>query len=364
MTAPARPSVAVVGGGFYGSSLAAHLAREGAKVTLLEARKDLLGGASYFNQARVHGGYHYPRSLRTAGRSQAYYTAFMTRYADCVVDDFLCIYAIARGSLTNARKFRRVMEQVGAPLMDSPASVRALFNPATVEESWVTRESVFNAVKLREHVRQELVDARVEVRLGARVVSVEETPECARVELADGDAVLADRVLVCTYGESIAAMPDGVGYAGLHCEPCEMALVDVPAPLEGKGITVMDGPYFSLMPFPSTPWHTLSHVRYTPHGAQPSFEAAVEVLRSGRLASRAEWMARDAARYVPALTDAVHVESLWGVKTVPARRDGDDARPIVMRRSGGGRVMSLLGSKIDNVGDALRVAEEHLRDAG
>jgi glycine/D-amino acid oxidase-like deaminating enzyme len=357
------PSVVVVGGGFYGSSLAAHLAREGATVTLLEARGDLLGGASYFNQARVHGGYHYPRSLRTAGRSQAYYTAFMARYSDCVVEDFLCIYAIARGSLTNARKFRRVMEQVGAPLMDAPASVRALFNPATIEQSWVTRESVFNAVKLREHVRQELVDARVDVRLNTRVVRVEEGPEAAVVVLGDGDTVSADRVLVCTYGESIGEVPTGVGYAGLHCEPCEMALVDVPAALEGKGITVMDGPYFSLMPFPSTPWHTLSHVRYTPHGAQPSFEAAAEVLRSGRLASRADWMARDAARFVPALRDAVHIESLWGVKTVPARRDGDDARPIVMRRSGGGRVMSLLGSKIDNVGDALRVAEEHLRAA-
>jgi hypothetical protein len=66
---------------------------------------------------------------------------------------------------------------------------------------------------------------------------------------------------------------------------------------------------------------------------------------------------------VPALNGALHVESLWGVKSVPARRDGDDARPIVMRRSDGGRVMSLLGSKIDNIGDALRVAEEHLRDA-
>ena len=72
--------VVVVGGGFYGSSLAAHLAREGAQVTLLEARADLLGGASYFNQARVHGGYHYPRSLRTAGRSQASYVDFMARY--------------------------------------------------------------------------------------------------------------------------------------------------------------------------------------------------------------------------------------------------------------------------------------------
>jgi glycine/D-amino acid oxidase-like deaminating enzyme len=355
-------AVVIVGGGFYGSTLATHLAREGARVTLLEARADLLGGASYFNQARVHGGYHYPRSLRTAGRSQANYQAFMARYESCVVDDFLCIYAVARGSLTNARKFRRVCDHVGAPLMDAPAAVRRLFNPSVIEASWVTRESVFDAVRLREFVREELARAGVLVRLGARVARVEEGPSGAVVTLEDGEAVTADRVLMCTYGESVEALPPGVAYTGLHCEPCEMALVDVPDVLRGKGITVMDGPYFSLMPFPSTPFHTLSHVRYTPHGAHPSYEQAAAALRSG-LTSRADRMLRDAVRYVPSLGDAVHVESLWGVKSVPARRDGDDARPIVMRRSGGGRVMSLLGSKIDNIGDALRVAEEHLRDA-
>jgi hypothetical protein len=138
--------------------------------------------------------------------------------------------------------------------------------------------------------------------------------------------------------------------------------VDLPSALRGKGITVMDGPYFSLMPFPSTPYHTLSHVRYTPHGSYPTYEQAAGALGRG-LASRADRMIRDAARYVPALAQAVHRESIWGVKTVPARRDGDDARPIVLRRSDHGRVISLLGSKIDNISDALRVAEEHLRDA-
>ncbi|MGY1602677.1 FAD-dependent oxidoreductase [Geodermatophilus sp. SYSU D00815] len=354
--------VVVIGGGFYGSSLAAHLAREGSRVTLLEARADLLGGASYFNQARVHGGYHYPRSLRTAGRSQASYTSFMARYEGCVVDDFLCIYAIARGGLTNARKFRRVCDYIGAPLMDAPASVRRLFNPALVEASWVTRESVFDAVKLREMVRQELADAGVTVRLAAPVAGVAEEPTGTVVTLESGETLAADRVVVCTYGETIETLPQGAGYSGLHCEPCEMALVDLPEPLRGKGITVMDGPFFSLMPFPSTPWHTLSHVRYTPHGSYPSYEQAVAALRAG-LTTRADRMVRDSSRFVPALAGAVHKESIWGVKTVPARRDGDDGRPIVMRRSGGGRVLSLLGSKIDNIGDALRVAEEHLRDA-
>jgi glycine/D-amino acid oxidase-like deaminating enzyme len=357
-----RWGVVVVGGGFYGTSLAAQLARQGARVILLEARADLLGGASYFNQARVHGGYHYPRSLRTAGRSQASYESFMARYASCVVDDFLCVYAVARGSLTNARKFRRMCDYIGAPLMDSPVSVRKLFNPATIEASWLTREAVFDAVRLRELVRQELDETGVTVRLGTPVGAVQEAPSGVEVVLETGEVIAGDRVLVCTYGEGIKTLPDGVEYAGLHCEPCEMALVDLPDALRGKGITVMDGPYFSLMPFPSTPYHTLSHVRYTPHGSYASYEQAAAALREG-LTTRADRMIRDAARYVPAIGQAVHRESLWGVKTVPARRDNDDARPIVLRRSDGGRVLSLLGSKIDNIGDALRVAEEHLCDA-
>ncbi|MDP5182816.1 FAD-dependent oxidoreductase [Blastococcus sp. BMG 814] len=354
--------IVVVGGGFYGTSLAAHLAREGASVVLLEARADLHGGASYFNQARVHGGYHYPRSLRTAGRSQASYVAFMERYRSCVVDDFLCIYAIARGSLTNARKFQRMCNYIGAPLQDSPASISRLFNRSVIEGSWVTRESVFDAVRLRDLMRQELDEAGVQVRLGTPVAGVGETATGTSVALESGEVLDADRVLVCTYGEGIDDLPAGVGYSGLHCEPCEMALVDLPDSLKDKGITVMDGPYFSLMPFPSTPYHTLSHVRYTPHGSYATYGQAAAALRAG-LTTRADWMIRDSARYVPALAEAVHRESIWGVKTVPARRDRDDARPIVLRRSEGGRVLSLLGSKIDNINDALRVAEEHLRDA-
>lgn len=357
-----RLHLVVIGGGFYGCSLAAHLARQGAQVTVLEARADLLGGASYFNQARVHGGYHYPRSLKTAGRSQASYESFVARYRSCVVDDFLSIYAIARGSLTNAGKFRRMCGYIGAPLMEAPSSVRNLFDPATVEASWVTREAVFDAVRLREMVRQELADAGVAVRLGAPVTLVEETPFGTRVVLESGEVFRADRVAVCTYGEGVQTLPQNVGYSGLHCEPCEMALVDLPPALQGKGITVMDGPYFSLMPFPSTPYHTLSHVRYTPHGSYPTYEQAAIALGNG-LATRADRMIRDSARYVPALNQAVHRESIWGVKTVPARRDGDDARPIVLRKSDLGRVISLLGSKIDNIDDALRVAEEQLRDA-
>src|SRR5262249_60709325 len=48
-------------------------------------------------------------------------------------------------------------------------------------------------------------------------------------------------------------------------ELTELALVRPPDALDGAAVTVMDGPFFSLMPYPSRGLHTLSHVRYTPH---------------------------------------------------------------------------------------------------
>ncbi|NHC15524.1 FAD-dependent oxidoreductase [Motilibacter deserti] len=346
--------IVVVGGGFYGCSIAADAARKGASVTLLEARPGLMRASSWFNQARVHGGYHYPRALTTAARSRASYADFVRRYRDCVKDDFLCVYAVARGGLTNARKFRRVMGLIGAPLQEAPGHVRRMLDPGLIEAVWVAEESSFDTDKLRARMEDELDLAGVDVHLGEPVTRVEEHPDGAVVQTVAG-SYRADCVFVCTYGESNAALPADVRFGELRCEPCEMALVDLPSELRDIGFTVMDGPFFSLFPFPSVGLHTLSHVRYTPHGAHSSFEAAAAAVKSG-LPSRANRMIRDSARYLPALADAVHVESLWGVKVVPARRDNDDARPIVLRKSGGGRVVSMLGSKIDNIGDALSVA--------
>jgi glycine/D-amino acid oxidase-like deaminating enzyme len=61
---------AVIGGGFYGLYLAEYLAARVGRVLLFEREPGLMRRASYANQARVHNGYHYPRSVLTALRSR------------------------------------------------------------------------------------------------------------------------------------------------------------------------------------------------------------------------------------------------------------------------------------------------------
>ncbi|UUZ52767.1 hypothetical protein LP419_26595 [Massilia sp. H-1] len=76
----------------------------------------------------------------------------------------------------------------------------------------------------------------------------------------------APYVFNCTYSGLNQLTGDFPGVrTGLKHEITEMALMQLPPELLNLGVTLMDGPFFSMMPFPARGLHTLSHVRYTPH---------------------------------------------------------------------------------------------------
>ena len=77
-------------------------------------------------------------------------------------------------------------------------------------------------------------------------------------------------------------------------------------------------------------------------------------LQSYDKVSRADRMVRDVARYLPALNEAKYVESLFEVKTVLAKNEADDGRPILFERHVDlPGAYSILGGKIDNIYDII-----------
>ena len=363
----------VIGGGFYGTRIATYLkqARGRARVLLLEGEDRLFAHASWNNQARVHGGYHYPRSFTTAYRSRINLPRFLADYGSAVCTDATSIYAIARrNSKVSARQFQRFAREIGALLAPLPAGLQGMFDRRSVEAAFVVQEHVFDADRLAARAAQELRDAGVEVRVSTRVHGVEAAAgpgtadgACAglRVRMTDGSdgatrVACAPLVLNCTYARlgQVAGFTGSL-VAGLKHELAEIALVRVPQALRRIGITLMDGPFFSLQPYPARSLHSLTHVRYTPHewwfdapGDDPyaRLHAAME--------SRFERMRRDAQRYVPSLAGMTHEASLREVKTVLVKNETDDGRPILVEHSARlPGLVSVLGGKLDNIYDVL-----------
>ena len=108
----ARPAIdyLVIGGGFYGCSLALFLRSVSRRVVLVEAAGELLTRASRVNQARVHTGFHYPRSAMTAVKSMVLHRRFAADFPDAVDANFQMLYAIARRrSRISAKRFYRML---------------------------------------------------------------------------------------------------------------------------------------------------------------------------------------------------------------------------------------------------------------
>ncbi|MFJ1394603.1 hypothetical protein ACIKQ7_19580, partial [Acinetobacter baumannii] len=95
---------------------------------------------SLCNQARVHNGYHYPRSFVTAFRSRANLPHFVRDFPFAVVDQFTKIYAIARDSKVSPRQFERFCQEIGAKLQPAPPALRTLFTSRHVDAVYVVQE--------------------------------------------------------------------------------------------------------------------------------------------------------------------------------------------------------------------------------
>lgn len=359
----------IVGGGFYGLYLAEVLAARLPRVLLCERAADLMTRASYANQARVHNGYHYPRSVLTALRSRVNFPRFVAEFRPAVRADFEKVYAVARqGSKVTAEQFAEGMRRIEAPIERAEERARKLFDPALIEEVFRVREYAFDSGELKRLMAERVRRAGGVVRLNATVERVwPQSGGSILVRLPDAD-VTAGMVVCCSYAQTNAvAAASGLPVVPLKHELAELALVDVPPAIKWLGITVMDGPFFSCMPFPPRGLHTLSHVRYTPHGhwydglpAEPHLPA-YEVFDTARKRTAFPHMARDAARYLPALAGCEYRGSLWEVKTVLPRSEADDSRPILFRPDHGiPNYHVVMGGKIDTVYDVADELAKHL----
>ena len=66
----------IIGAGLYGLYAALYCAKKGQNVLVIEKEQGPFMRATYINQARVHMGYHYPRSIYTAMKSAHYFNRF------------------------------------------------------------------------------------------------------------------------------------------------------------------------------------------------------------------------------------------------------------------------------------------------
>lgn len=359
-----RYDVIIVGGGFYGCCLAVHLKNKHNKVLLIEKEESLLSRSSAVNQARVHAGFHYPRSFVTALRSLASLPRFMLEFRKAITDDFTMLYAIAQnGSKVNANRFYSMFKGMKSSISHASPHHKALFSKTYIEDVFQVKEYAFDFTIIRDMLAEQLAQKRVDVVFSTSVTKLEKDASTITLSLNNNEKISASTVFNCAYSLLNHVLDaSGQPLLPLKHEVAEVALVEPPSELKQLGITVMDGPFFSTMPFPARDCYSLTHVRYTPHKMWKDVSPCInghDYLARSDFRTNYLHMVRDAARYLPCIADTKYVDSLFEVKTVLLKNEGDDGRPILLNQHEElGQAFSVLGGKIDNVYDLFEFLGE------
>jgi len=358
----------MIGAGLYGLYSALFCGKRGEDALVLEYDDAPFKRATYINQARVHMGYHYPRSISTAVKSRGYFDRFNEDYGFCVNDRFDQIYATSsKFSWTSAGQFKNFCKNANIRCDEVPAET--YFKPNMCDGAFLTTEYTFDAQILKNYFLEQIQKyPNIKIIYNAKIKSVENNGEYYIFTLESGEVYQTGFVLNATYAgvNQIHAL---LGFPALQIkyELCEMILCETGERLKNTGITVMDGAFFSIMPFGKTGLHSLTSVTFTPHVTSyesvPTFACQP---RSGGYCSprymgncndcpgkpESAWtfMSLLAKKYLKDEFEFAYTGSLYSMKPILKASEIDDSRPTVIRQySDNPKFISVLSGKINTV---------------
>ncbi len=326
--------VRIIGGGWYGCHLALALQRLGADVELWESADELFSGASGANPARLHKGFHYPRSRLTRAACLDHAERFAARYGFLTQGVPVNIYAVAANdSLVDFGTYRQVLAgEVEFVTIDRTDE----FGLDNVEGALLTGER---------HINVRLARAFFASELAGRILY---STHPLRLE-HDG----FDWTIDCTFCAYDAEAID-------RYEPCVVGILRGPT---DKAVTVMDGPFPSIYPWDEERGLlSLTSASLTPLSKTcRTWADASEVLSTvgetdGFL--RVHKMLDQMARYWPAAPRIFQIETFkTAIRAMP--KSGADARLVDIVQTGE-RVLRVRAGKIDAVFRAEDLIRERL----
>lgn len=361
----------IIGAGLYGLYAADFCSKRGQNVLVLEYDEAPFKRATYINQARVHMGYHYPRSLSTAMKSAGYFNRFVDDYGFCIHDSFDQVYATSKDfSWTDAVQFKEFCKAAGIRC-DEVAPTK-YFREGACDGAFLTEEYTYDAMILRDYLIDNLNEKlSVSIKYNARISTIIKDDVNFIVTLQDGTQYVSPFILNATYASvnQIIDITEGIDkdFFKIKYELCEIILTEPSENLRNIGLTVMDGPFFSIMPFGKTGYHSLTSVTFTPHTSNrdvsPTFDCQCEGnCNKGVLAncndcpckpdSAWEYMSHLADKYMLPEYGYKYVKSLFSMKPVLQSSEIDDSRPTAIKvMSETPTFISVLSGKINTVYD-------------
>jgi len=219
----------ILGAGIYGLHAAKILSSRGLKIAVVEFDSTPFMRATFVNQARVHNGYHYPRSFSTAIKSSQYFEKFNKEFGFAINNKFEKIYVISSMfSLTNAKQYKDFCDTVNIPCEEINSN--KYFKSGMVEAAFLTEEYAFDANMIRDYMYKPLsVDKNVTFFFNMKLDTVDKDDVNYYLNFTENNIrISTPNVLNATYAATNQIINKfKFDEFSIKYEICEMILTDV-----------------------------------------------------------------------------------------------------------------------------------------
>jgi hypothetical protein len=352
-------NIVVIGCGIFGAEIALKASSKGLSVKVFEANEDILLGASMNNQNRLHLGFHYPRDIETGIQSIRGFDLFKKKYEKCIQSNFLNTYFIAdNNSFTNIDEYLIFCKELGIPFKninskDLPIRLEGVGSGISCDEV------VYDCEILRDIVKESIKYNNINISLKSRVDEIGKIDNLFTLKTTSGEEVDADVVINATYGASNYLTEQlGILVPERQYEYTVVPIIELD--IDRIGVTIMDGPFLTILPFGTTNKFLLYHVDLSVIDSEVSTKLNLEwlVKETSPLSKidKEEYfnmMIDQCKNFIPVLKNSKLIDFLEGPRMVLPRSEHSDARPSLITNTN--NYIEVFSGKIDH---SIWVAEE------
>lgn len=225
--------IIVIGAGIFGITTALTLSENGYNVTLVERENDIMTMASKCNHNRLHFGFHYPRSFKTAKQSLDGYELFYDKFSKSIENNFPNYYLIEKNGKVLGEEFKSFCDELNVYYKEQlPENIE--INLDNISFSIITNEPIFDFESIKSDLNNKLKNSNINLILNKEI--------SLKSDLIDFDIVINTTYRNLNKINTLYNIPK-----------VELKLQDVIVPIFKMnnykiGITIMDGEYCSIMP--------------------------------------------------------------------------------------------------------------------
>ncbi|MBI5412991.1 FAD-binding oxidoreductase [Candidatus Peregrinibacteria bacterium] len=356
-----RSRVAIIGAGIFGVSCALELSAF-CDVTLFDQNDAVLMGGTYRNQYRHHYGYHYPRSPETVIQCQNAEQDFKKVWGKSI-RYFPAYYGIAHESKVTANDFRHFCETYHLPYeIEYPAV--SFLNSASVIACFKTPEPVYDFSILKKIAEAEIKNSpHIKLSLGQKVIEGGVSSSGTKiftVKLSSGDTLEEnfDFAVNATYANyNMFCEWFDFEHPVIEFRLKELVVVKLPT-VQQLAITVVDGPFVTIVPLSEPGYFTLGDVSRSIHdtclssGGIPWSSEEIDLSKSHFYE-----MKKFNPYFIPLISQAEYVKSIFTVLPIRPNVNETDERLTSITNHGLGCWSVFEGKIVTSVSTAKMVAK-------